>query len=289
MFLAGQKELNGTRTFLIASWWTIISLLMIFLPFQLNIQDHFLQTVCSVLGAFLLSSAAIGTLNSYFLRESQLNATRQLLGESLVTFKEEVEANFLKSFDWVSNVTESGLRKVYDEIPSKEIKRSIRKSRGDSVRFLFLSYATIDDYKEEFGEAVSNGCTIDIIIADPKLNCLINYSENDLGEKAKRERSYAEIGIDTVSQIKRELEENDKLEVHLYRCPNSLVVVETGDRMWFGVLWAHRQSFMGPWFEIHDLQSNLASWARSHVDKIMEDSEILKICPGQQKNGVNIQ
>lgn len=271
LFLTGRQELNTSKTTLFAAIWSIIGLLIIFAPFYANIPKGFLEILCSILGAFILSSAAIGTINNYFLRQSQIDETKEVLKETFLTYQSDIEKFFFNNFKWVKSIDDSGLRKIHESFPRECIHSVFENSKNVKIRFLFLSYAVINEFEKCFRDAIENGCTIEIIVADPVDNVVIEFYENCEGYKKNRERNYAEMCISNLKRIKDNIdkEKTENFRFKTFKAPPSITCVLIDNWCCFGILWAHDESFHGPWFEANGGKSPIIKWIQAHIDAII--------------------
>jgi len=268
--LLGRSKLNTTLTKLLVAIWTIIGLVILFLPYYLKLLDPLLQTMFSVFGSFVLSSAALGAVNTYFLRQAQMDETKSVLAESMNSLKSDFNASLFSVFDWVGNIDKAGIRAVYEGIPRERIKTAIKQSHDGYIRFLFLSYAVINEHEKAFKQAIEQGCTIEILVADPIKNCIIEFSESSSSHKKNRERQYADMCIANLKRIRATLTEDcqDRFITKTYTCSPSIVVVEVLDVFWFGILWSHDESFHGPWFEVQGRDKLLSKWLDAHLNSL---------------------
>jgi hypothetical protein len=252
LFVLGRRELSATRTYVLSAVWTSFGLLILLIPYLFDGVKPIWQNLSSVVGTFIIASAGIGTLNFLYLRQAQIDETRGALKESLVPFENSIRSVILSNIAWINNINESGLKKISDGMPREEIGKAIRTANQGSIRYLFLSHATINHEESAFYEAVKNGCSIQIIVADPIDNCVIKFSESTESYKNNHEQVYAGICIDNIKRIKNKLPEEHKKKfiIKTYSCIPSIVVVQVINRFWFGILWNHQESFIGPWFEI---------------------------------------
>jgi hypothetical protein len=270
LFPLGHREHHSTRVGLLAALWTIVGILALCVPTIFKITDALWINLCSVFGALIISSAGIGTVNSLFLRRSQQNETRQILAEDLTVFQRETTDAFLERVDWVRGIETAGIRNVTLTIPDKDIDAALCVAKDEKIRFLFASYATISKYDKAIREALQKGATVDIIVADPKTNTYLAFMEADPSFQSNNERMYAEICVSNVRKLRAALPATmqARYSLFLYDMPPSIVAVQIGQRYWFGVLWAHAESFHGPWFEVRGDDKSLAAWLSLHIDRV---------------------
>ena len=270
LFPLGHREHHSTRVGLLAAMWTIIGILTLFAPTMFGLSAPLWTNLCSVLGALIISSAGIGTVSALYLRRSQQAETRQILAEDLITFQKETTNAFLERIEWVRSIEAAGIKNVVPSIPDKEIEAALGIAKDERIRFLFASYATISKYDKGIREALRNGCAVDIIIADPKTNSYVAFMEADPAFQANNERLYAEICAGNVRKLRDALpaEHRGKFSLFFYDIPPSIVTIQIGQRFWFGALWAHSESFHGPWFEVRGDDKLLPAWLAAHIDKV---------------------
>jgi hypothetical protein len=273
--LRPRSELTRARTILVSIGGLAVGILVLLSPYYFALKPLWIS-ILSVLGSFILTSCVITPIQAYFLWRYQLEQTRAVLETSLTNFQGAISSSILSYFKWIRNIEEYGIKHVYHQVPENIIKEAINTSKNAYIRFLVLSYGLMKElYSEEFREALSNGCKVEVLTAEPNKNCLVRYYEETASYKDKRERYWAELCVNGLQKIKEDLPSECKgsFDYHTYTSATSIVALEIGPpekvpaRVWFGILWSHSQSYQGPWFEIRG-DSRLAAYIHSHINEI---------------------
>src|SRR5689334_19571827 len=170
-------EHNSDRTKSLALFWFLFGVVIVSIPYAVKSTDSLFINLCSVLGTLFISSAGIATLNSMYLRRTQMKETQAVISEKLNEFQNKIEEAFINKIDWAKAIEVSGVRNITNQINTEKIKDKIKSARKEDIKFLFISYATIHLYWEEFREALSHGCTITFLVGDPDTNTIINFYE----------------------------------------------------------------------------------------------------------------
>jgi len=223
--------------------------------FKLN-SDQLLQMILAALGLLMIS-----VITQISRRDAAIRELR--------------EASGVTKIEWIKNIEEAGIKTIYPSVPRESINAAISSARLGRIRFFFLSYATIYEYANAFHQALEQGCDIEIIIADPVENCVIAFAESSPSYKKNRERQFAEMCMGRLETMISNIpnQYRGKFRVSTYSAPSSIVVIEVLDRIWFGILWCHTESFQGPWFEIQGTDKMVSKHLCAHIDAVKKHEE----------------
>jgi hypothetical protein len=141
----------SARPKLLAAAWFIVGVIIAAAPYMAHVKDETVLSLSHIFGTLFISSGALATVNTMYLRRSQLLQTRSvlndLLGKRLGTFRTDINDAFITRLEWAKAIEAVGLKNVTLEIPRLVIKERLQHAQSVHITWLFLRYAAVNGYE----------------------------------------------------------------------------------------------------------------------------------------------